>query len=122
MRTRVFAIFTLLLFGSLCQISLIDFLNQGSSSATLPNPTSTNPTNPINPVVNGPDNFASPADSPNFVPCNGQDFCGEAQPFNSASQFDSFVSQNSNDDTSTISVLPASSNLRSDSGLSTTTA
>lgn len=126
MRSKIFAVFALLVLGSFCQISLIDFLNQGgSSSTTLPNPNTPNPTNPSNPttpVANGPDNFASPADSPNFVPCNGQEFCGEAQPFGSASQFDTFVSQNSNAATSTVSALPASTNLRSDNGLSAPTA
>lgn len=75
MKSRIFAIFALLLFGSFCQISLIGFLNQGGSSTTLPRPTPTItviPSNPTIPVVNSADNFASPADSPNFVPCNGQ--------------------------------------------------
>lgn len=105
MSAKILIIFTILVLGSVSQsISISDLINQGGVSSTslpstnpnqFPNPVNPGiPVNPVNPNPVGADNFSSPADSPNFVPCNGQEYCGEATPIGSAAAYESFLAQN----------------------------
>lgn len=78
MTSKLFVVLPLLILGSFCQISVITVKNSSTG-------TTTQPANSPKPAVNNADNFTSPDDSPNFVPCNGKDSCGDAKSFSSAS-------------------------------------
>lgn len=78
MTSKLFVVLALLILGSFCQISILGSKTSANGS--------TNPsTNSPKLAAKKADNFTSPDDSPNFVPCNGQSSCGQAKPFGSAS-------------------------------------